>query len=136
MRQTSLAAANKALVCDFYHMVFNAREPRRAFERYVAADYIQHNPSAAQGREAAIGFIEHILRQAPERKVRIVRAIAEDDLVVLHIHIQNRADEPGDAHADFFRVTNGVIVEHWDVAQPVPRSAAATDIMFCNGRPD
>ena len=132
---TSVQEANKALVCDFYDMVFNQRQPRRAFERYVAIDYIQHNPKAAQGRESAIIFIERILETAPNRRVRIARAMADGDLICLHIHVQDEPDSTGDAHVDFFRVLDGTIVEHWDVIQKIPDDPGAPEAMFCDGRP-
>jgi len=124
---------NKLLVCEFYNLVFNERKVRLGFERYVAVDYIQHNPMAAQGRESAIDFIERILKNVPKRTVKIVRTIAEDDLVALHIHVREEPEDLGDAHADFFRVENGIIVEHWDVIQPVPQHGSAQNVMFSDG---
>ncbi|WP_329061259.1 nuclear transport factor 2 family protein [Amycolatopsis sp. NBC_01480] len=39
-------------------------------------------------------------------------------------------DNPGRALADFFRLEDGKVVEHWDVIQDVPKTAANGNGMF------
>src|SRR5690606_40337794 len=46
------APANKQLVLDFARLAFQEKQLHQAFQRYVAPDYIQHNPHAADGIEA------------------------------------------------------------------------------------
>jgi predicted SnoaL-like aldol condensation-catalyzing enzyme len=60
----------------------------------------------------------------------IKRAIAEGDLVVTHSLLKTSLEDRGSAVADIFRLEDGKVVEHWDVVQPVPESAANDHPMF------
>ena len=66
----------------------------------------------------------------PQLFVEIKRMIAEGDLVVTHGLIKTSPEDRGTAAVDIFRVEDGKIVEHWDVLQPVPETAANDNTMF------
>ncbi len=61
-------------------------EPRKAVESYVGAEYIQHNPLVADGKQAFIDYFEEMAKDYPDKKIEFVRAVAEGDLVALHTH--------------------------------------------------
>jgi len=60
----------------------------------------------------------------------IKRALADGDLVATHGLLKTTPEDRGTAAADFFRLEDGKIVEHWDVLQLVPESAANDHPMF------
>ncbi|MFC3122808.1 nuclear transport factor 2 family protein [Agaribacter flavus] len=84
--------------------------------KYVAEDYIQHNPQAPDGRAGLIGFTQYLASSGAKNKATVVRALSQDDLVALHV-----VYEFGDAKMaafDLFRFEDGIAVEHWDGLQP------------------
>lgn len=121
---------NKQTVVEFYELAFNDKQPEQAAGKYLGAQYIQHNPQAADGAEAFIGFVNAFTGQFPELRIEIKRIVGEDDMVVVHGLIKTSDEDPGTVAADFFRLENGRIVEHWDVLQPFPQTSVNDHPMF------
>lgn len=126
----STTTANRRIVEQFVDLFYRQHKVREAFETHVSADhYIQHNPGIADGREAAIVVLEPMF-QAPGFSAIVQRIIVEGDLAVVHLEVKPVPDHRGAAVADFFRLENGKIVEHWDVLQLVPEQPVSLHPMF------
>jgi predicted SnoaL-like aldol condensation-catalyzing enzyme len=121
---------NKQTVLAFVNMAFNEKKPAEAVLNYGGSHYIEHNPQAPDGFEAFIQLVEGSINQFPQMSYDIKRAVAEGDLVALHSLLKTSPEDRGTAAVDFFRVEDGKIVEHWDVLQPIPESAANEHPMF------
>jgi predicted SnoaL-like aldol condensation-catalyzing enzyme len=120
----------KQIVTAFMTTLYVDRKVREAFETWVDPGYIQHNPLAQSGRDAAIGFLEPFFAQHPEISYTIERIIGDGNLVAVHSHGRFAADDGGIAVVDILRVEGCKVVEHWDVVQPVPEKSANPNGMF------
>jgi predicted SnoaL-like aldol condensation-catalyzing enzyme len=120
----------KQVVTRFMTQFYVDKKVREAFETWVDPGYIQHNPMAQTGREAAIGFLEPFFTQHPAIHYSILRVIADGNLVAVHSHGAFAPDDRGIAVVDILRVEGCKVMEHWDVVQPVPEKAANSNGMF------
>jgi predicted SnoaL-like aldol condensation-catalyzing enzyme len=120
---------NKRVVADFFVTAF-AGDPDKAVADHLGDRYIQHNPQAPDGAEAFTGFVTWLRGEYPNLKLDIRRVVAEADIVVTHSHLVLEPGTPGRALADFFRLEDGKVVEHWDVIQEIPEESLNPNGMF------
>lgn len=126
-----IANQNKELVVNFYNEVL-FQGKYKSIDKYIGDKYIQHNPHVPDGKEALAKLIKGFVPSSGEVEPfgEIIRVIAENDLVVLHIKNFNWPTKNGSAVIDIFRVEKGKIVEHWDVVQEIPEKSANNNTMF------
>lgn len=114
--------ANIDLMLTMWDGVIN-RADRDTVMKYIAEDYVQHNPNVAQGRAGVLELISLIKdpppNMVPPGKKTFMKAVAQGDHVVV-IWTQPQPDPhwPGETYQgeafDMFRIANGQVVEHWD----------------------
>ena len=121
--------ANKKTVLEFYEAGLNKKDFEAA-SKYFGPKYIQHNPGAPDGIEGFKAFITMRKEKSPNARSDIKRAFADGDYVILHVHAVREPGERGVAVVDIFRLENGKIVEHWDVAQDIPEKMPHNNGMF------
>ena len=121
--------ANKKTVVALYEAALNKKDFEEA-SKYLGPRYTQHNPTAPDGPEGLKGFIAFLKDKFPNGKSEIKRVFADGDYVILHVHAVREPGTRGTAIVDIFKLENGKIVEHWDVAQPIPENPANGNTMF------
>ncbi|NEM91100.1 ester cyclase [Galbitalea soli] len=95
----------------------------------VAPGYVQHNPEVPGGREGLLSWMASMHIAFPDFMVeRLDMIVDADRLVVRHrvsgTHLGEFLGWPGSGRsfvmhtAEFFRIADGVLQEHWDVWSP------------------
>jgi steroid delta-isomerase-like uncharacterized protein len=118
--------SNKEIVALFCEMVFN-RHDLSTLDDLMHDDYIQHNADVPTGKEGFKQFFQATFKAIPDFKCTIKKIIAEDDLVAVYsatsgTHSGAWIGPVATGHklsydvVDIFRVQQGKIAEHWDVA--------------------
>ena len=125
----SQSEENKRVVLEFYDKALNQKDFEAA-SAYFGPHYIQHNPNARDGIEGFKAFLQFLRDKFPNAHSEIERAFADGDYVILHVHAVREPGTRGLAIVDIFRLEQGKIVEHWDVRQDIPETAANSNGMF------
>ena len=121
--------ANKKAVLEFYEAGLNKKDFEAA-AKYFGPKYIQHNPGAPDGIEGFKTFVNFLKEKFPQSHSEIKKVFADGDHVILHVHAVREPGTRGRAIVDIFRLENGKIVEHWDVAQDIPDKMPHNNGMF------
>lgn len=123
-------AANKKVAYDFFRIILRGRRLDQA-DQYMTEDYIQHNPNADTGMAGFKAYFSALggEQPIPDRLPGLVAIQAEGDYVTLSFVRQYQDPNIPDATYtttwfDMFRIVNGKIVEHWDVATKGPQPQA------------
>lgn len=123
--------ANKQIV---YHIINDLILGGRweTADKYLARDYIEHNPNAPSGLE---GQRAYFMKEAANRppsfptslEGTVVAVTAEGDrVVVTSLRHRRHPDDPAKTYTiawfDMWRMENGKAVEHWDADTRDPAS--------------
>ena len=127
--------ANKRLIRGYIEEVFNKHQPE-ASDRFVAKDFIEHNPRLPhEGLAGTKKFLNIVFAAFSDYHGEIQNLVAEGDMVVSRTQWTGTNDGPYDGRpatgnklvfstSDFFRIENGKIAERWDVVETLARSVA------------
>jgi predicted SnoaL-like aldol condensation-catalyzing enzyme len=122
--------ANKALAVALIEDVLMGRDPARITDYISAESYAQHNPGIADGLEGIVAAVEQLTAQGNMFQYTDIHAVLGEGNFVLTVS-EGQWNGTTNAFYDLFRMEDGMIVEHWDVIQPVPTEGLAnTNGMF------
>jgi steroid delta-isomerase-like uncharacterized protein len=127
--------ANKLLIRGYIEEVFNKHQPA-ASDRFVATDFIEHNPRLPHdGLAGTKQFLIKVFAAFSDYHGEIQNLVAEGDMVVSRTQWTGTNDGPYEGRpatgnklvfstSDFFRIENGKIAERWDVVETLARAVA------------
>jgi len=122
-----LSDRNKTIIELFINAVF-INHDLTVLDGIMRDDYIQHNPDVAQGKSGFKQFFEQTFKAMPDFKYKIIRLVAEGDYVMAYcvssgthsdadwLNTPPRGSQLNFNVVDIFRIQDGKIAEHWDVA--------------------
>ncbi|KPP87352.1 MAG: hypothetical protein HLUCCA08_05315 [Rhodobacteraceae bacterium HLUCCA08] len=118
--------ANKALAVALVQDVLMGRDPARITDYISAESYAQHNPMIADGLDGIVAAVEQLTAQGNMFQYTEIHAVLGEGNFVLTVS-EGQWNGTTNAFYDLFRMEDGMIVEHWDVIQPVPTEGLAND---------
>ena len=77
-------------------------------------DYIQHNPTCADGKAGFLEFIKGFLSLGPQ--IEIIRLNGEGDMVYVFFKCTLKNGHVNKV-CDIYRLQDGQLAEHWDVIE-------------------
>ncbi len=122
--------ANKALAVALVEDVLMGKNPARITDYIGAESYAQHNPYIKDGLSGIVEAVEALTAQDNMFQYTKIHKVLGEGNFVLTIS-EGEWNGTTNAFYDLFRMEGGMIVEHWDVIQPVPTEGLAnTNGMF------
>ena len=119
---------NKQIATKAYQRIFGDLDVT-AVDEYMSDDFIQHNPTVADGPEGVKALVQRLASQGiPKQKIVFKHVGAEGDIVFLHSRYEMAGKEW--RFIDIYRVENGKLAEHWDAMMQRPDESANNNLMF------
>lgn len=109
---------NKALVNEFISKILMNGEMDKIGDFIEGDNYIQHNPSIADGLSGLGEALKAMAEQGITMEYHKVHKTLGEGNFVLAISEGTFAGQPT-SYYDLFRIENGKIVEHWDVMETI-----------------
>ena len=112
-------ADNKAIVENFVkeNLLIN----QKTYANYMKSDLVQHNPEGADGIDSFLAAADYFSKNDIAMYfTKIHRVLAEGNFVLTKCEglFGPNGGQPTSFY-DLFRLENGMIVEHWDVIEPI-----------------
>lgn len=104
---------NKELVLKFYDEVFNNWDISN-LDNYMKDNYIQHNPTAPDGKEGFVEFTKFFFSLKPHMDIIHIGEDGDIVYVFFKCTLENGAINKV---CDIYRIEDGKLAEHWDVVE-------------------
>ena len=103
---------------------------RDAYAQYVAQGFRHHNPYFKGDADSLMVAMEQNAREHPHKRLDVLQALEDGDLVAIYSRVRHEPEEPGHAVFHMFRFEGDRIAELWDVGQEVPQPTVNQYGMF------
>ena len=105
---------NKEVILKFYEEVFNKKDLSN-LDEMMRDDYMQHNPTAPDGKAGFIAFTDRFFQLDPH--MDILKIFENGDEVAVFFKCTCRANGTINKVMDIYRLQDGKLAEHWDIVE-------------------
>jgi predicted SnoaL-like aldol condensation-catalyzing enzyme len=109
----AIEAMSKAIAREAFDTLFNRRDYAAA-ERFWSPDYVQHSAHFPPGRA---GLFDMVKSLPVELKRECDLIMTEGDMAMVCGRFSGHGQPAPWIAADFLRMEDGILVEHWDVIE-------------------
>ena len=107
--------SNRKTVLIYFDMVFTRHDPANAAEKYLDANYVHHGSGCGKGKNEFILYFTQYFLDHPLFHAEVTHCIAENEFVALRIATRVTPLSEPQMVAEFYRLEDNKIVEHWHV---------------------
>jgi predicted SnoaL-like aldol condensation-catalyzing enzyme len=119
----------KEIAVSFLQLVASG-EVREAYLSHIGPGFCHHNPFFRGDSDSLLLAMEENAAISPHKSLEVKRAIEEGDIVAVHSHVKQNPEDLGGAVVHIFRFQGDLIVELWDIGQPIPENSHNENGMF------
>ncbi|WP_335871630.1 nuclear transport factor 2 family protein [Bacillus sp. 2205SS5-2] len=121
--------SNREKALSFLQLVVS-RKVREAFLSHISPDFCHHNPYFQGDADSIMLAMEEDGAKNPDKIFEVKRVLEERETVVVYSHVKQNPKDLGVAVVHIFRFQDDLIVEMWDVGQPIPEASPNENGMF------
>ncbi|RLU89242.1 hypothetical protein CTZ27_22685 [Streptomyces griseocarneus] len=120
--------ANKDLVTEYIRLFYNDKDFGRA-RLLLTEGFVNHHPGVGAGRDRTVEAFSGAAAAMPGFSLTVRRIVAEGDQVWTHSVAKAAPDAQPAVVVDIWRIEDGRLAEHWDVAQGVPEDSSLEELV-------
>jgi predicted SnoaL-like aldol condensation-catalyzing enzyme len=114
---SEMSIQNHKTILEYFETVFIRREPAQGAEKYLSSTYCHHGPGSQGGIVGFVDYFRHFFEANPRFIAKVLNCVAEGEFVVLLVDVRLHPLSPTSRVAEFYRLQNGRISDHWHVIQ-------------------
>jgi len=109
----------------------SAGQVEDAYRRFIAPEFIHHNPYFRGDRESLKSAMAEAHRTSPNKQFDVKRVFEDGDFVITHsLVVRGNPSDPDVAVVHIFRFQGDKVVELWDLGQLVSKDSPNENGMF------
>lgn len=122
---------NRVVIEQIYSDVINGLNTGLVPSLY-ADDFIQHNSDIVAGLEGQEAYFEAMTSNNPNHVATIKHIVSDGEYVAVHWHYGEDVDNEyvGSARVDLYKLSDSMIIEHWDVTMIPNINTASSNSVF------